>query len=385
MTGTLYRLSWADRFRLAFGLTAIFYLVLLFVNLLPEKWNPGLWGHLPVFVFEYVAGSLHVVIFIRLAEWIQEQLMKRFGVSALGMDRPVLNLLFILLFLAAGALAAAPGVMLVNYLAKQLAFASPMPQISLEYHFHGLRAAIALFAILALFVYLIILNRHILNRTQAIQDRAEQLEKEQILAQFNTLKNQVSPHFLFNNLSILTSLVQINPELSEQFIQQLSKTYRYILEQKDQVLITLRTELDFIEAYAFLLKIRFGEKFDLKIDIPESVSERGQIAPLTLQLLVENALKHNRMSAAHPLLVEIILEQDYLMVRNKLQPRSVPEASTGIGLKNIINRYALLTRQTVIAGETGAFFMVKVPILYKSPTFDLDEPAPSSRIITTLT
>jgi two-component system LytT family sensor kinase len=385
MTGALYRLSWADRFRLAFGLTAIFYLVLLFVNLLPEKWNAGLWSHMPVFIFEYVAGSLQVVIFIRLAEWIQEHLMRRFGVSALGMDRPLLNLLFILLFLAAGALASAPGVLLVSFLTKHLVFANPMPQINPEYHFHGLRAAMALFAILALFVYLIILNRHILHRTQAIQDRAEQLEKEQILAQFNTLKNQVSPHFLFNNLSILTSLVQINPELSEQFIQQLSKTYRYILEQKDQVLIALRTELDFIEAYAFLLKIRFGEKFDLKIEIPGFVAERGQIAPLTLQLLVENALKHNRMSAANPLLVEISMEQDHLMVRNKLQPRSVPEASTGIGLKNIINRYALLTRQTVTAGESGSFFVVKVPVLYKSPTFDPDESMQSSRFITTLT
>ncbi|MCC7465952.1 MAG: histidine kinase [Saprospiraceae bacterium] len=385
MTGVLYRLSWRDRFRLAFGLTAIFYVVLLFVNLLPERWDAGLWAFLPVFLFEYVAGSLHVVLFIRLAEWIQEQLMIRFGVSALGMDRPFLNLIFILFFLAAGALVSGPGVFLVSFMAKSLAFTNPLPHISQEYHFHGLRAAIALFAILALFVYLIILNRHILHRTQAIQDRAEQLEKEQILAQFNTLKNQVSPHFLFNNLSILTSLIQVNPELSEQFIQQLSKTYRYILEQKDQVLIALRTELDFIDAYAFLLKIRFGEKFDLKIQVPDHIIERGQIAPLTLQLLVENALKHNRMSAANPLLVEIFVEDDFLVVRNKLQPRPVPEASTGIGLKNIIHRYALLARQSVWAGETASFFVVKVPILYKSPTFDLEPAVQHGRTTPTLT
>ncbi len=372
MNGELYSLSWRERLQLAFGLMSIFYPVLLFVNIPPEQWNVNLWQHLPVFGFEYLAGCLHLAFFVCLAECIQRKLIAWFGIFSLGMDRPLLNLLFIGLFLFSGALISVPGVMLVSSVVDL--FLRPAAEVSgqnAEYRAHGLRAAMALFAVTALYVYTIILNRHVLRRTQAVQDRADQLEKEQVLVQFNTLKNQVSPHFLFNNLSILTSLVQINPELSEKFIEQLSKTYRYILEQKDQALISLGTELDFIDSYAFLLKIRFGEKFDLRIKVSDELRKQAQIAPLTLQLLIENALKHNRMSVSHPLMVEIQETEGYLVVCNKLQPRPAPEASTGIGLKNIMNRYSLLAHQPVWAGEQDGNFVVKVPIIWKNPTFDL--------------
>jgi LytS/YehU family sensor histidine kinase len=158
-------------------------------------------------------------------------------------------------------------------------------------------------------------------------------------------------------------LVHVNPELSEQFIDQLSRSYRYILEQKDQALVTLRTELEFIGAYAFLLKIRFENKFDLRIQLDETVLDKYNIAPLTLQLLVENAVKHNRMSTKEPLVVEVYIDNDFLIVQNKLQARANPEYSTGTGLNNIINRYALLTDQTVWAGEIEGAFLVKVPLI----------------------
>lgn len=200
--------------------------------------------------------------------------------------------------------------------------------------------------------------------SQMFQDKAEHLEKQQLINEIALLKTQVNPHFLFNSLSILSSLVRVNPDLSEQFIDQLSRSYRYILEQKEQSLVTLRTEMEFIRSYAFLLKIRFENKFDVRFELPEAVLDQYKIAPLTLQLLVENAVKHNRMSVREPLIVYAGLgDGPSLIVRNHLQPRITPTKSTGVGLQNIINRYALLTDRPVWAGEREDEFVVRVPLL----------------------
>lgn len=200
--------------------------------------------------------------------------------------------------------------------------------------------------------------------SQMFQNKAEHLEKQQLLNEIALLKTQVNPHFLFNSLSILSSLVRIDPDLSEQFIDQLSRSYRYILEQKEQSLVTLRTELEFIRSYAFLLKIRFENKFDLHFDLPEDALDRYKIAPLTLQLLIENAVKHNRMSLREPLTVQVLLENNRtLVIKNRLQARHTPSVSTGLGLQNIINRYALLTERPVWAGEQEDEFVVKIPLL----------------------
>jgi len=202
------------------------------------------------------------------------------------------------------------------------------------------------------------------RNSQLFQLKSEQLEKQQLVNEISLLKTQVNPHFLFNSLSILSSLVRIDPDLSEKFIDQLSRSYRYILEQKDQSLVTLRTELGFIESYSFLLKIRFENKFMVDIHIPENILDKYKIAPMTLQLLIENAVKHNRMSVREPLIVTISVEDNrMLIVKNKLQPRSTPSLSTGLGLQNIINRYALLTDRPVWAGESEEHFIIKVPLL----------------------
>ncbi len=202
------------------------------------------------------------------------------------------------------------------------------------------------------------------KRSQMLKTRSDELEKKQLLNEIELLRSQVNPHFLFNSLSILSSLVHVDTQLAEQFIEQLSRSYRYILEQKEQSLVTLRTELEFIQAYAFLLKIRFEDKFDLAVDIPERMLDTGQIAPLTLQLLIENAVKHNRMSTQEPLKVRVFVENGpTLVVQNNLQPRTARTMSTGVGLPNIQNRYALLTEKGVSAGENGDSYIVKVPLL----------------------
>jgi tetratricopeptide (TPR) repeat protein len=202
------------------------------------------------------------------------------------------------------------------------------------------------------------------RNAERLKTRTRELEKQQLINEISLLRTQVNPHFLFNSLSILSSLVRVDPGLSERFIDQLAKSYRYILEQSEQPLVTLRTELGFIESYAFLLRIRFENKFNLDIRIPDDMLDKYKIAPLTLQLLIENAVKHNRMSVQEPLVVHVgVNAEGMLEVSNKLQPRTSSSPSTGIGLRNIQNRYGLLTRQPVIAGETAGTFVVQIPLL----------------------
>jgi len=210
--------------------------------------------------------------------------------------------------------------------------------------------------------YLIIMSRSY-QRLKDVQLRAERSEKEAALSQFEALRNQLSPHFLFNSLSILTSMVHEDADLSEKFVKQLSKVYRYILEQRDHELVSLETELEFIKAYTFLLQIRFENKFNVQIVITGDEQRQYKIAPLTLQLLVENAVKHNRMSVKEPLQVRLYTQNDCLIIENSWQPREQSEPSTGIGMPNIINRYALFTDRLVSFGQQNDLFIVKIPLL----------------------
>lgn len=220
------------------------------------------------------------------------------------------------------------------------------------------------FLIILSISYLLI-NRKATVKMKSLELEAQKLINENTLAQYEALKNQVSPHFLFNSLSILSSLVHVSPDLSEKFIDRLSKAYRYILEQKDNAMVRLSTELGFISSYAFLLGIRFDNKFVLKESIQEGDAEKYFVAPLSLQLLVENAVKHNRMSAKEPLIVSIYREEAYLVVENPMRPRNKNEAvkSTGIGLNNIINRYKLLSTEPVMVEQSNEVFKVKIPLI----------------------
>lgn len=201
------------------------------------------------------------------------------------------------------------------------------------------------------------------NQLRESTRREVVLKELNMQQQMDVLKQQVNPHFLFNSLSILSSVVHVDANLSEKFIAQLSKSYRYILEQKDNDLVSLKTEIEFIQSYAFLLGIRFREKFEVQIDVPEATQQRYKIAPLTLQLLVENAVKHTRMSSKEPLSVHIYTQDETLIVENGLKPRLQPEVSTGVGLKNITARYSLLTERPVWYGPEQDAFVVKIPLL----------------------
>ncbi|MCC6282491.1 MAG: histidine kinase [Saprospiraceae bacterium] len=194
---------------------------------------------------------------------------------------------------------------------------------------------------------------------------AERLKKEQISAKYETLKNQVNPHFLFNSLNVLSSLVHRDADLAEKFIRQLSDVYRYILDSREKEVVPVSEELETLRAYHFLMDIRFGAALQLHISVPDNT--RGYIAPLTLQMLLENALKHNEVSKANPLRIDIFLENDdWIVVRNNLSPKNILPDSTGIGLPNIQARYQVLSEKAVLITDHDGFFTVKVPLLKMS-------------------
>lgn len=184
------------------------------------------------------------------------------------------------------------------------------------------------------------------------------------------LKDQISPHFLFNSLSVLSSLVRKDPDLSEQFIDHLAKVYRYLLEHRDDERLALTVELEFARSFAFLLEVRFVRKF--RVMFPDSgLVSAYTILPFTLQLLIENAIRHNRMSASEPLIITIELEDgQYLRVSNNCQLRAQPEnlqaGSTYRNLAGIQQRYAMLTGQPVQIEGTDDYFTVRVPLLKTS-------------------
>ena len=206
-------------------------------------------------------------------------------------------------------------------------------------------------------------NRRMLESMAQIRVDAERLETENMHAQLMVLKQQLSPHFLFNSLSILTSLIETDPSRSVLFVNRLSKSYRYILEQNGSETVKLGAELEFLDTYIFLLKSRFEEKLNIVISIPENYAYQYLIAPLTLQLLIENAVKHNQMSEQNPLTVTILADPPFLIVSNPLRLRSQTVYSPGIGLTNIIKRYQLLSSSPVFVEKTDDQFVVKIPLL----------------------
>lgn len=191
--------------------------------------------------------------------------------------------------------------------------------------------------------------------------REQKLTKEKLIFQNETLKSQINPHFLFNSLNTLSSLVSTNPGLSEEYIRKLSSVYRYVLENMEKELVPVQDELDFVNEYFYLQKIRNGEKISLKTEIPER--PKGLIPPVSVQMLVENAVKHNTASRKEPLEIVIHFEGiDKLVVRNHLQKRMQLGSSSKIGLKNLNERCRLILNREIEVQETGDEFVVKLPV-----------------------
>lgn len=210
------------------------------------------------------------------------------------------------------------------------------------------------------------LEETIAERTQELTEANTQLlkvQKENLQSQFDVLKQQVNPHFLFNSLNVLTSLIRLEPDLAEKFTEHLSKVYRYVLENKDNELVKLSTELDFLDAYLFLLNIRFMGKISVSVNISEEQKE-FLVIPLAMQLLIENAIKHNSMSKKSPLFIQIFVDEKcYLNIINNLQEREAHMTSTGVGLRNIQNRYLLLNNTLPEFEKTSDQFIARIPLI----------------------
>lgn len=215
--------------------------------------------------------------------------------------------------------------------------------------------------IITFFISLFMHGRHFLLSYRESIVAQEELKRANLASRYESLQNQVNPHFLFNSLNVLSNLVYKDADLSAKFIEQLAVVYRYVLESRDQEVVGLSREREVLDAYLFLLQIRFGEQLEIEIDLPEVTDEL--IPPLTLQLLAENAVKHNIISRKKPLKFMVAKEGQEIIVRNTLQPKQQEQESLGIGLSNIRERYQLLSEKSISVQEDAGWFEVRLPIL----------------------
>ncbi|MBI1223250.1 MAG: histidine kinase [Bacteroidetes bacterium] len=208
---------------------------------------------------------------------------------------------------------------------------------------------------------LFFISEYIEKWKQGVQ-RADRLEKEKTQVQFDNLKNQLNPHFLFNALTSLNSLIKTDPKLASEFLQNMSRIYRYVLQHKDKDVVSLREEKDFVADYLFLMDTRFGEAFEFKEAIDERMMDKG-IVPVTLQILIENALKHNTISLKKPLHLRLYTENNYLVMENNYQPKNRVEGSNKLGLENLKNLYSYLSDRPLDWQIEEGIFRIQIPLI----------------------
>lgn len=219
-------------------------------------------------------------------------------------------------------------------------------------------ASLIITALISLFLH----SRSFLLSWRQAAINAERLKMEQAQARYENLKNQVNPHFLFNSFNALSDLIYQDADLAARYVRQLSEVFRYVLNNSEREQVPLSEELEALRAYIFLHQMRFGEH--LRVVIADRESDRWSILPLALQMLVENAIKHNIISREEPLDLHIELENGWLRVRNRLQKKNLPpQHSTGIGLTNISARCEILTGRPAEVRESDGFFSVRIPLL----------------------
>ncbi|MEO1012998.1 MAG: histidine kinase, partial [Bacteroidota bacterium] len=207
-----------------------------------------------------------------------------------------------------------------------------------------------------------------MKQKEEIEEQLNNLKREMLASRYSSLKSQISPHFLFNSLNTLTSLMYEDRDLASDFVTRLASSYRYILDNGEHDLVALEKELVFLDSFIFMMKVRHREavKIEMNIQVDPSIH---MIPTLALQMLVENALKHNVYSKERPLQIVISsIENEALVVKNNLQKRNLPEETTQLGIKNIKKRYAFYTNKAVLVREEEDFFEVIIPLLEENIT-----------------
>lgn len=218
-----------------------------------------------------------------------------------------------------------------------------------------------------LFLYCINAIVFFIERLKKSQMEAEHFKMESVEARLEALRSQINPHFLFNSFNVLSTLVYRDADTAVQFISQLSDVYRYLLSTKDNKVVKLREELEFLNSYLYLLRIRYHDS----LIISNSISEEKRdlfLPPSTLQLLIENAIKHNVISKKTPLKIRIFDEGNFVVIANTLNPKKIQEPSTKVGLQNITSRYKFLSNQSPLMIRANGEFIIKVPLIEISET-----------------
>lgn len=220
------------------------------------------------------------------------------------------------------------------------------------------------FILLAIVVTATLLYFYIKAREKNVKN-VERLQQEKIQFQFETLRNQVNPHFLFNSFNTLISIIEDDPDTAVEYVEQLSDFFRNIVNYRDKEIIPLSEELNLLKTYFFIQQKRFGNNLQLKINVSDDQKQQIYIPPLTLQLLAENAIKHNAVSKEAPMTIEILLKDGYVQVKNNINAKLSVAAGAGMGLQNITNRYNLLAKKDVLINNDNQYFVVSLPTLQK--------------------
>ena len=294
-------------------------------------------------LYSFVLGFSNMTYFnyLETVKWKEGQMIQRILIGVIGAVVITLAGLFLLRMLTA-----------VFYLGMSFDYFWQDEQLS-DYYF-GLWVTLA-----AVIVFHVI---YFYNKYQKTRVKESQIVAKNQMAKFESLKNQLDPHFLFNSLNVLTSLIGENPQKAEKFTTRLSKVYRYVLEQKDKDLTSLDEELKFANSYMQLLQMRFEDA--IEYHVPEAASNPElKIIPLSLQLLLENAVKHNVITSREPLRINIYEDGGYLVVENSHNPKASLEKSTKVGLKNIQQRYDLVSSSKVQIESNKKYFKVTLPLL----------------------
>ena len=218
---------------------------------------------------------------------------------------------------------------------------------------------------ISIMLLLVTLYRFRFNKQKQIlklETKAESLEKEKTLVQYESLKQHLNPHFLFNSLTSLRSLIKTDSKTATIFLDGMSKVYRYVLKSGEQELVRLQDELDFVKTFTELQKIRFGEGLEVNMNVDESYYNK-YIAPVTLQNLIENAIKHNTADKDSPLVIDIFIEDGFVVVRNNLQRYRIVETSNKRGLSSLQTLYRYYSDKPIDINEDGKHFTIKIPLL----------------------
>jgi sensor histidine kinase YesM len=220
------------------------------------------------------------------------------------------------------------------------------------------------FTTMAITVFTLVYEILFLSKERELDTKiVEELDRERVQAELDVLNNELDPHFIFNSLNTLNHLILDNPEAAHLFNSRLAQVYKYVLVNKSRELVSLSSELEFIESYFFLLQVRHENKLMFELDAKESSTRKIMMPPCALQTVVENAIKHNEFSAENPLKIKLSLNGEYLKVSNNKRPKPYLVESTKIGLRNLSSRYKLVCNKNIVIENEGSNFLVKLPLI----------------------